>query len=256
MAAGSGGQAGGAGRTALAASLAVLGAAHLLRHRRGPAVTVPVSLTAAALLAGIGRRAGLSWAELGMDGASLRRGLREGAVAAGSVGAVYAAGALIPATRPLFADRRAAPGLGSVLRQAAVEVPLGTVVLEETAFRAVLPALLRRTHGEPAARAVPVLLFGLWHVLPSAELAESNPALAATRFRAAAGSVVVTAAGGAVFAALHRRSGSVLAPALLHTAFNSLGYLAAWAVRAGQLRAPRAGRGRRPAAPHPNQRPE
>lgn len=217
-------------RRAALAALGVLTAAHLLRHRRSAATTTAVSLTAAAALAALGRRAGHSWTELGFGRPALRRGARHGAAAAGVVAAGYTAGVLLPATRPLFADARAERTVPGLLRQALIEVPLGTVVLEETAFRAVLPALLRGGYGERAARTVPVALFGLWHVLPSAALAEANPAVAAGRASAAAVSVGATTAGGAVFAALRRRSGSVLAPALLHTALNSLGFAAAWAV--------------------------
>jgi membrane protease YdiL (CAAX protease family) len=230
-------------RVAPAAALAVLGAAQVLRHRSGPRAAVPVSLVATGLLLALARRAGHSWDGLGLGPAAARRGLRHGAAAAGAVAALYTAGALLPATRSLFADQRAEPDLAGLLRQALVEVPLGTVLLEETAFRAVLPALLREAHGQQAAHTVPVVLFGLWHILPSAALAEANPALAPTRATAALGSVATTAAGGAVFAALRHRTGSLLAPVLLHTAVNSLGYAAAWTVNRHRSRRRRSGPG-------------
>ncbi|MCK1796262.1 CPBP family intramembrane metalloprotease [Streptomyces sp. XM4193] len=229
--------------TAFGIAVGVLAGAHVLDHRLGPPAHVPVSLASTGLLLLTARGAGLSAAELGLGRARLGHGLRCGATAAAGVGALYAAGALLPATRPLFADGRAEERLPGLLRQMLLEVPLGTVLLEEVGFRCVLPALLRRSCGPRLGEAVPVALFGLWHVLPSAALAASNPALAAastgnrapggdgvSRTAAASGSVAVTAAGGAVFAALRRHTGSALAPALLHTAFNSLGYLAAWSV--------------------------
>ncbi|MBU7599458.1 CPBP family intramembrane metalloprotease [Streptomyces sp. P38-E01] len=238
-------------RAALGVALGVLAGAHVLDHRLGPPAHVPVSLASTGLLLLTARSAGADAAELGLEHARLGQGLRCGATAAAGVGGLYAAGALLPATRPLFADSRAEERLSGLLRQMLLEVPLGTVLLEEVGFRCVLPALLRRTCGPRLGEAVPVVLFGLWHVLPSAALAASNPALAAAstgnrapggdgvfRLAAASGSVAVTAAGGAVFAALRRHTGSAVAPALLHTAFNSLGHLAAWSVRrrSGRLR--------------------
>lgn len=229
---------------ALCATLGLLTAANVLTNRGGPRTTIPVSLAATALVTLSARAAGQSWESLGLGCSHLRRGLRYGVGAAGGVGLVYTAGVLLPATRSLFADQRAATGVPRLLRQVLVDVPLGTVVLEEVGFRGVLPALLRETYGERAARTVPVALFGLWHVLPSAELARSNPALAdatvplpgggrgsgVARVAGATSAVVTTSVGGALFAALRHRSGSLAAPALLHTAFNSLGYAAAWTV--------------------------
>lgn len=237
-------------RIALGIALGVLTAANVLNNRLSPRATVPLSLGAAGLLVLHARRSGLTWPDLGLDPAHTPRGLRYGTVAAGGVGVVYAAGALLPATRPLFADQRAEQALPALLRQTLLDVPLGTVVLEEIGFRGVLPALCRKAYGPRVGEALPVALFGLWHILPSAALTESNPALAAAttggaatrvtgagartgghrRLVEAGSAVLTTALGGAVFATLRRRTGSLWAPALLHTAFNSLGYAAAWAV--------------------------
>ena len=46
-----------------------------------------------------------------------------------------------------------------------------------------------------------------------------------------AGSVLATAVGGVVFCALRLRGRHVLAPAMLHVAFNDVAYLTAWWVR-------------------------
>ncbi|WP_419994330.1 CPBP family intramembrane glutamic endopeptidase [Streptomyces boninensis] len=222
---------------AVAGAGCVLAAAGVVRDRVRGVAGVPVSLAATGALIVIARRAGCTPGELGLG--TVGKGLRYGAAAAGVVGAGYAAGALLPATRPLFDDDRAAGTGAGLARQALVEVPFGTVLLEEAGFRAVLPALLRPACGEVGADVVAAGLFGLWHILPSRDLVEANPALAGAASggaapspaRAAVSAVVTTAAAGVVFAALRRRSGSVIAPALLHAATNSLGYAAAWAVR-------------------------
>ncbi|GAA4682034.1 hypothetical protein GCM10023347_41170 [Streptomyces chumphonensis] len=224
---------------AVGAALGVLGAAQWLGVRAPRRARPGVALTATAALLGVARAAGLGRDDLGLAPSRLRAGARLGGAPAALVGVGYAAGAALPATRALFADRRAARTLPGALRQALVDVPLGTVLLEETGFRAVLPALLRERCGAAGADAVAAALFGLWHVVPSGALVEANPALARAsgggarpgRAATAAGNVVVTAAGGALFGLLRRRSGSLLAPALTHTALNAFGYLAAYAVR-------------------------
>lgn len=239
-------------RTALAVALGALTAAHVWNNRLGPGTTAPVSIGTSGLLLLIARQSGVSWSELGMGRSQVERGLRWGVSTAGGVAAVYTAGVLLPATRPLFADQRAERRTKALLRQALWDVPVGTVLLEEVGFRAVLPALFGRVYGPAAGQAVPVVLFGLWHVLPSAALPAANPALARvasgrrttekaspekqqpgdrpSRWATAGSAVATTALGGVVFSALRRRTDSLLAPALLHTAFNSLGYLAAWTV--------------------------
>jgi len=124
-----------------------------------------------------------------------------------------------------------------------VLIPLGTVLLEEVAFRGVLWGLFRRLRGTVAATAASSALFGVWHVLPSLGLAASNEAVGGAvgtgrpgQEVTVLGTVLFTAAAGVVFCELRRRSGSLLAPAGLHWAVNGLSVLAsaavwAWATR-------------------------
>ncbi len=56
---------------------------------------------------------------------------------------------------------------GKLAFQALVEVPFGTVLLEEIAFRAVLFSMLARRCGVVWAIVISSLMFGIWHVLPS-----------------------------------------------------------------------------------------
>lgn len=180
--------------------------------------------------------------ELGLSPDRLLDGLRWGGLASTAVIGVCAAGALIPATRELFQDDRARDlTLGGLLLHVGIEIPLGTVLAEETMFRGVLPAMFRRrfahrrnwaVRGDVAA----ALLFGLWHVLPSLDLASSNAVLKDLPLGlgtpvAIAGSVVATAAAGLGFTWLRNRSGSLLAPMLLHWAINGSGLVAAWIVQ-------------------------
>lgn len=81
---------------------------------------------------------------------------------------------------------------------------------------------LRRQHGARAATVGSSVLFGLWHVLPALG-SDAGPGGAGAR---TAGTVLVTGLAGLGFCWLRVRSGSLLAPALLHWALNGLGLLA------------------------------
>ncbi len=211
--------------------------------RRAHLLTGPL---AALFLLGVGRAAGLSWDALGLGAGSLARGLRWGGSCAALVAAGYAVALAVPATHRLFRDTRYRLGAGPALATAFLAVPLGTVVFEEVAFRGVLWGLLEEVAGVAWATAGTSLLFGLWHVLPALDLARTNPAIAGSGRRArlalaVVGTVVFTAAAGVLFAELRRRSGSLLAPALLHWATNAAGVLGSAGVWALSRRSGRAG---------------
>jgi membrane protease YdiL (CAAX protease family) len=226
---------------ALALTLLVMVVVNVWVHlapRRAHAVTGPL---AAALLLLVGRGAGLSWTELGLGREALVRGLWWGCAAAGLVAVGYAVGVAVPATRRLFRDTRYRVGPGSAVALAFVTIPLGTVVFEEVAFRGVLWGLVAVDHGPVWATGVSAALFGLWHVLPALDLLRTNealrgPAPARRRLWTVLGTVAFTALAGVVFGGLRHRTGSLLAPTLLHWATNGLGVLASarvWAVSRG-----------------------
>lgn len=226
-------------RQALWLAVGLLVVANLLNNRLVPAAYLATCVATVVLLLALARRAGCSWDELGLGRSQVGRGLRWALVAVVVVAAGYLAVALLPATRELLVDRRVgALAPAAVLFQAFVRVPFGTVLLEETAFRGVLYGLLVRDgRGWVRATAVSSVLFGLWHVLPALGLPTVNPILsgatAGDPFRAGLvvlGAVAVTGLAGALLCELRRRSGSLLAPAGLHVAVNSLGYLTSLAV--------------------------
>jgi membrane protease YdiL (CAAX protease family) len=226
-------------------SIAVLTAANVLNNKIAPRLGPLTSTVATAALVAMARRSGVSWQELGFEHG--RRGAVAGGVLAAAVAGVYAAGIALPRTRPLFHDDRALSlSRARVLEEALLQVPLGTVLLEEVGFRGALYGMLRRRHGTAAATAVSSALFGLWHILPAIDMARANPALGAAltagespghldAARVVAGSVVSTAAAGVLFCELRRRRGLVT-PVMLHLATNSLGY--AFARIAAKLPAP------------------
>ncbi len=204
---------------------------------RVPHASLAVGPVCAAGLLAIARAAGLSWQELGLGPGTWRRGLTWAAAEIGAVAVVLAAGAALPATRHLFHDTRYRLGYGSALLTALVLIPVGTVLLEEIAFRGVLWGLLRRVRGTATATVVSSLLFGVWHILPSLGLATANEAIGGAvgkgrsgQVLTVLGTVLFTTLAGVVFCEARRRSGSVLASAGLHWAVNALSVLAAAAV--------------------------
>ncbi|WP_219460337.1 CPBP family intramembrane glutamic endopeptidase [Nonomuraea rhizosphaerae] len=216
-------------------SIAVLTAANVLNNRVAPRLAPLTSTVATAALVAMARRSGVSWRELGFEHG--RKGAAIGGALAAGVAVVYTVGVALPLTRPLFQDERALSlSRERALEEALVQVPLGTVLLEEVGFRGVLYGTLRRSHGTVAATALSSALFGLWHILPAMDMARANPALGgltsgsgeapsqADTARVVAGSVASTAVAGVLFCEL-RRWGGLTAPAMLHLATNSLGYL-------------------------------
>ncbi len=180
--------------------------------------------------------------DLGMARRRVPSGLRWGGVVATGVLVAYLIGLALPVTRDLFNDERADVGTAQVLWRALVAIPLGTVVMEEVAFRGVLPAMFRHrtehtTNGALRADVGAAILFGFWHVLPSLDLSDANPVFRdllpapLVVLAAVASGVVATAAAGMVLSWLRNRSGSLVAPAMLHCSINSIGYVLAWLIQ-------------------------
>ena len=209
--------------------------------RRAQLLTGPL---AAAFLLGVGRAAGLTWEQLGLGPGSLARGARWGGLCAGIVVAGFAAVLAVPPAHRFLRDVRYRLGIRSALATAFLAVPLGTVLFEEVAFRGVLWGLVEDAEGPVWATAATSLLFGTWHVLPALDLARTNTALAGSGSRAKVavtvlGTVAFTAAAGVLFAELRRRSGSLVAPILLHWATNAAGVLGSaivWGISRGRSR--------------------
>ncbi|MFF4099267.1 CPBP family intramembrane glutamic endopeptidase [Streptomyces sp. NPDC001903] len=224
---------------AVGVTVAVLVGANLALNRWSGLWGALTAVVVSGLLLGVLRRAGGTLADAGLAPGTLARGTRWALALIGLVAVVYLAGALLPATRTLFEDRRyAAMDGGEVMVRVFVLVPVGTVLVEEIAFRGVLYGLVRRDRGAVWATAVSSLLFGLWHVLPSLHLATAKPAVTAVfgasglgAALAVLGAVLFTAAAGVLFCELRRRSDSLLAPMGLHWAVNALGYLVGFLLR-------------------------
>jgi uncharacterized protein len=214
---------------ALAASAVVLAVVNLLNNRRAvPAYLLTSVLAAAMLLALI--RAALPWADVGLGRGALAGGVRWALLLVALVAGGYLLGVALAPIRALFRDRRVEQvRRRDVAYQVLVRIPLGTVVLEEVAFRGVLYGLVWHLSGPVLATVVSCALFGLWHVLPALDLVKLNR-VAGRAFDAypalfVAAAVLAAMLAGLVLCELRRHTGSLLPGIALHWATNGLGYL-------------------------------
>jgi len=172
-------------------------------RRRHPLVQAALG-TALALTAG---------APLGLRPPQLRSGLRLGGAAAGVVAATVAASTALPRVRSAMSERELPDRVG---RWLALEIPLGTVWSEETAFRGALAVASSVAFGTAGGRLVQAIAFGLSHIPDARATGES-----------VVGTVALTGLAGWLFGWLAQRSGSLAAPMLAHLAINEAGALAA-----------------------------
>ncbi len=210
---------------ALVVTLGVLGLHNVGVELLPAAAYVPACMGTAAALVGVARWASVGGGDLGLTGESLGAG----AVAGAAVALLLGVAALLPRTRPFFADGRMA-GVGPMgtAYRALVRIPVGTVALEEIAFRGVLLGLFDRLVPVPWAVGGSCLLFGLWHVVPmKATLATNGLPVRPAVVGAAA---VATALAGAGLCWLRLSTGGLAAPAVVHAAASATATVAAFFV--------------------------
>ena len=220
----------------VAGTLALLALSNVVSNR---VVTgwgyVPWNAAMAVVLVAFARRVdALTWEEIGLARRHVRAGLRWAGVLAALVATGYLIAVLVPDLRDLFRDRRVGdPTIARMLAEVLVRIPIGTVLLEEVAFRGVLLGQCRRRLGAPRGLALTALAFGLWHVLPAWRINTANPVVEQSgvgRGTAVIGAVVATALAGLPLGWARLRSRSLVAPVGLHVATNSLAYAIAWGV--------------------------
>ena len=215
---------------AVGLTLGIMLAANVLANRVIPDADVVVGLALVAGLTVVAKGSGLTDDDLGLARRTWGSGLRWGGAAAVIVTVGYSIGAAIPAVRQAVTDS-ALPWQATVVK-ALVVIPLATVIPEEFAFRGVLWGLIRRESGQRVATAVSSVLFGLWHVLPALAGGGANESVSGVLGAGpggtallVVGTVLFTGLAGVLFCELRVRSGSLLAPILLHWAVNGVGEL-------------------------------
>ncbi|MGB4758723.1 MAG: type II CAAX endopeptidase family protein [Candidatus Saccharimonadales bacterium] len=184
-------------------------------------VRLGVGLLAYGLLFGLIYLAGLSLRELGLARANMRKGMVLGL----RVAAVIIAGLLIAflVSPDIFQDDRYRQGIWIAVCMALVIIPLQTVLFEELLFRGLLWGYINKQYGSRWATHGSSAVFGLWHIAPSLGMnaaAISVGALSVGRALLVGIIVVVTYSAGLFLCELRRRSGSLLAPIIVHWSIN------------------------------------
>ncbi len=215
--------------------LATLVVANVMSNRVLPAwAYVPWSIAVALAIVVIARQS-VSLPLMGFT--EWRRGAAWGGVLFSLTVIVLVVAAQMPVFNDMFHDRRVSDGTATFIYQAFIRIPLGTAVLEETAFRAVLPALFATRWGVLRGCIAASACFGLWHVLPSLGLTKVNPVATRIFGSGSAGvvaavvfAVVGTGLAGLWWCWIRYRARSILATMIAHVATNSVAYTIAWFV--------------------------
>jgi CAAX protease family protein len=197
---------------------------------------IPFNLAILGVAVALARHAETTWVDIGMWSHRFKRGIQLGLLALAMIALVVGVGVAIPATRDLFHDERVIDASGgAVLFNALVRIPIATAFYEEMLFRGVLFGMFARKWAPLWAALASSALFGLWHILPTLNTLDVNPA--GDLFNgvvgavvAASGAVAGTAVAGLAFLWLRLRANSTLAPWLAHIGTNSVTLLAAWLV--------------------------
>jgi uncharacterized protein len=193
----------------------------------GPYIVAGIVTTAGLVL--VAWRHGLSWTSLGLGHTTWVTGALWSLGIVLAVGTVIGTAGGIPRLRHLFADDRITEVSGGVTaRKALLDIPFGTVLIEEFAFRGVLLALGTIAWSTPWAVAWTSLLFGLWHISPALEMHGSHNATRGSSWITVLGTVLFTGLSGAGFALLRLYTGSLFPPAALHWAANGTGVVVGW----------------------------
>lgn len=163
---------------------------------------------------------GLTFADIGLSRARAGTGFKYGIIAIAIIFVVFMLLFLI--NQNIFSDKRYDQSFHTALISALFFVPLQTVLFEELAFRGLMPGLLKNINAAFwFSIIISSLLFGLWHILsaPKGNLvgvaSSSNLLIVATVFMA-------TASAGAVLYFLRYKSGSLIAPIMVHWFVNGL----------------------------------
>lgn len=174
---------------------------------------------------------GSSVDSLGLSARAVRAGLRLGAVVSGLIAVGVMVIAVVPFGRSFLEDDRFSELSGwSATYQLVIRIPLVTALSEELMFRSVLLAVLLACVSARWAVVWSSVAFGLWHVLGTLGDLGGNAATdslgAVERAGSVAGVVLATTIAGVIFAWTRLRSGSLVAPWMIHVAFNGATFAA------------------------------
>ena len=197
---------------------------------------IPFNLGILAVALLIARRAGTTWTSMGLRTDRLGRGVAVGGIVMAVIAIGMVIAIAIPDTRELFRDDRVIENsVGWVLFQALLRIPLATALYEEVLFRGIVFGMLARRNSPLVAALWTSVLFGFWHILPTLDTLETNPA--GDLFSGIVGLIIAVlgAVGGTMLAGLgflwiRLFANSTAAPVLAHIGTNSFAMIAALVV--------------------------
>lgn len=225
-----------------ATAVVFLAAVNVILNRAVSApLAVPAALAAAGVAVLLGTRAGANLGEQGLRPETVPRGVLVGVAAGVPIALLVGLGAFLPPTQRFFRDARVTQATpAQAAYELLVRIPFATSASEELMFRSALEGILARTRSPLRAALLSAPLFGAWHVLPTLDRLHSNPGLksvhegrVARRAAVVAGTVGITAAASLGLSWLRRRTGSVIAPILLHYSINAGGFAGGWLASRG-----------------------
>ncbi|HEY5890473.1 MAG TPA: CPBP family intramembrane glutamic endopeptidase [Acidimicrobiia bacterium] len=139
----------------------------------------------------------------------------------------------MPKLRTALADPRLASlSARESFVQIFVRIPVMTALIEEAVFRGVLHSALMALYPEPTAIWLGAGLFGVWHIGPGLDQAESSDAGTLAGWIHTIVTVVATTVAGAALVWLRLETGSIWAGVAVHAALNMT--MALFARRAGR----------------------
>lgn len=203
---------------------------------------MPAALAAAAAAVLLGVRAGAGVRAQGLSPDTVASGTRVGLAAAVPITLLVGLGALFPPTRRFFRDDRVTQATpAQAAYELFVRIPIATAASEEVMFRSALEGILARNRSPLRAALISAPLFGIWHVLPALDRLHSNPGLSLVhrggikrRAAVVACTIGITATASLGFSWLRRRTGSVVAPILVHYGINAGGFAGGWIASRGE----------------------
>ncbi len=205
--------------------LAMIGFQALTRGVEGRPYIVTGLVTTAGL-ALIAWAHGLDAPEVGLGRSTWVHGIGIAGGIVVAVGVVIGIAGSIPRLQHLFADERITEVSGlETTRKALLDIPFGTVLIEEFAFRGVLLALGDVLWPTPWAVVWTSVLFGLWHIGPALEMHSAHQEATGHVLVTVGSTVLFTGLSGVGFAVLRIFTGSLFPPSALHWAANGTGVI-------------------------------
>ena len=205
-------------------------AANLLPPKLQAATYVPLNLAVSVLLiAWAYKGAGLSLAQIGIRLDTAKNSAVWGLFLGLAIG--LPTFLVICLARPrlgIAATSEAASiaSLSQLLIRILIMIPLGTVVLEEIAFRGVLPQLFLRGLSQPVAILMANLVFGAWHIglyVRTMGLAKPPAQSSIAGFALLALAAIM---GGILMGLLRSRTANLIGPMIAHWIINALAVIA------------------------------